>query len=496
MSIDFGYVAKAIDLLYTMRQETDASLSRMTSRLDAQLGSAFAADPAPPPSKSSRLSRSRQFLVDLWQNARLAAGLRAKLRRSSTLQIAGVSLRRLPLPLNGALLTSLEALTMASNGSPVILGDAADLTIVLDPAQSIAGATQAKDLPEHVALATPVSLILAAVPELAWSLGGPAWALFRSIRAGSAHPSPAATASICAVVLATEVLFGRKERVQFKTTTSNSVLLEAVRIWALQAKNTGTVLEVMHGVPVPVMNRYFVGLVDAPRTHRTPLQLVPQIPLRGWALQAPLSDPGYFCNLAINRIFVDALGMRPFSSYQELSAVIETALAGEATSARHFVFFGGTHSSEPFFQSSAYRLELLMLGWIRESIDHAPDQIRLHYLPHPAHGQLQPDVVSVLEALVDDISYRSQHWYFLADYAAGLFSSSVFEAASLGADVFCPVIPTDGIFVEEMSRAMLQTPSGPDLADIHAGIRKMLPGTSRDHLTTRERLALVYPQLT
>lgn len=491
--MDIRYLTTSIAALFEMRQSTDGTLDTMLRRIESEL-------PTPSASRfrtvrrQSRRSKVFKLLIATVQSFRMASALSRALHRTDTVTFVGISLKRVKVPLAENIGPALAQLTRSNVGSLINAPTPGELVIVFDSDPILPELGNA--VPEAYVIANPLALILAALPRLITSIPG-AWNLLRHLHRAVPSAPTMALLAIAVFWNAVECLFGRGRHLRFITTTSNSVLLEALRIWCLQSPACSECTEIMHGIPVPVMDAYLASL---PLHDADNYKIVPQIPLDRW--KDPLAKLGRaqaFCNLGVNSMFIQSLPSAQDWTISNLTNVVLTRSSDTASDTRTAVFFGNNHSAVPFFNSSAYRLELRMLEEIRDAVHRRSEQWRIVYLAHPAHGRLEAGNQEEILKYADEISYESHVWFFAADCALGLYSSCLLEVAAFNVPVFSAVQPSDGVFYATMIDSYLEVPAGGSMDELITGLAGFIERIEIDEALLDERVAQrlikLYPTL-
>lgn len=238
--------------------------------------------------------------------------------------------------------------------------------------------------------------------------------------------------------------------------TSNSVFLEALRALIL-AKPTGYVVEIQHGIASPQFDPYFLsykpalaesghGKLDIIPLLAPPFCATPTIG-KGFALLATPSNTGIL--RALNRLRKPATSNDQKSSRLDDINFLADAVTGVASPyCRNGVpvvtIYGGTDLGNDFYAGDAFKSEMAIIGKIRQGFSARNMSPLYLYSPHPTNRPISR--ISFADGGTIAIFKQSQLSYFFADYAFALYSSSIFEAASLGAYSYSPMAPKTGIF--------------------------------------------------
>jgi len=229
--------------------------------------------------------------------------------------------------------------------------------------------------------------------------------------------------------------------------TSNSFATEVLRRTLLSDARCRHMVELMHGVPSVEFLEYLDYLAGSsmpPGKHR----FFPQIrSLAGFRWTILQGDRGrrFIGNPAINDYLS---GVKPGES--SVRARVRKCIESIAARGDLVLVVGGVGHDANYVRSAAFGIELAIIETVSLEYSRASRAVSIVYAPHPAHP---PDLFDGLASFArHGVSiYRDTTLLLLvADIAVGLYSSSLFEAAALGVQVFSPVKASDELFDAEV----------------------------------------------
>ncbi len=207
--------------------------------------------------------------------------------------------------------------------------------------------------------------------------------------------------------------------------TSNSYLVELIRMAALSAQNT-TVTEVLHGIAATSMEPYYDTLSETALGPHHYVNLVADLP-QFTSIEAHLlcdADGQIASNVSLNARLADPEN--------------KIALNQSLLSARPVLIIGGYSADKDYFETEFFAQERQIMAKLRET---APDR-RVIYSPHPQIGRSHPTLKNELEQLGLATSALSTLELILhCPAVVGTFSSSAFEATMLERQVL--LLPFD-----------------------------------------------------
>jgi hypothetical protein len=234
--------------------------------------------------------------------------------------------------------------------------------------------------------------------------------------------------------------------------TSNSFFVELLRVYILQNKDDGKIVELLHGIIADPTEAWFKRLLSfqdkiGEKNHF----LIPQVP--NLPELATLNNK-YFLgnNVSINTYLNSFLhkNKKYYGSYKAYALnQLEQLSLNPDDKRLTLTVYGGTSIEGSFFHSSAFEVEVEVLNktisyFLKNKID-----INIIYVPHPSNKILPRRVVDIFNKLCVQVLDHSVFTYFITDYCISNISSCIFELNWLGAECFTPIIEVDGFYSKE-----------------------------------------------
>lgn len=266
--------------------------------------------------------------------------------------------------------------------------------------------------------------------------------------------------SLWAFTMGVVALIRPAKEIKMLCLTANSTFLEALRALVAGLPG-GYVVEILHGVNSPTFDEYFLSyraaLADGDLGQFVMLPML----AHPFAL-APERTPGFSIvqvpsNTGIIRSLNRALACSAQPSLGSITAAhsskITTAIVNEMTEycqpGRPLVaIWGGTDLDPDFYRGLAFCSEFALAEKIRKEMAAMGFDPMFVYFPHPTNRPIE--ALYFEDGTPIAISKKTHLGYFCADYAIGLYSSSIFESAAFGAHTFSPLTANAGLMYAHM----------------------------------------------
>ena len=231
--------------------------------------------------------------------------------------------------------------------------------------------------------------------------------------------------------------------------TSNSFFAELLRIYILQNKGSGKIVELLHGIIADPTEVWFKRLLDSQnKTEEKQLLLIPQVPNLPELETLKIK---YFVesNVSINTYLNASLyeNKKLYGSFKAyaLNHLKQLNLCPD-DQGLILTIYGGTSIEGNFFHSSLFEVEVKVLNKAIEYFLNKKIAIKIIYVPHPSNKILSPMVANIFKKLGVQVLDNSIFTYFVTDYCISNISSCLFELNWFGAQCFTPLIEADGIY--------------------------------------------------
>ena len=234
--------------------------------------------------------------------------------------------------------------------------------------------------------------------------------------------------------------------------TSNSFFSELLRVFLLQYRRSGKIIEVLHGIIANPTEIYFKNLISMQKcSDKKQHLLIPQIPDLP-ELKSLSYEYFHENNVAINTYLNSTLSKNKqiFGSYENYSqSNFDLLNLNPEDTNVVLTLYGGTAIEGDFFQSSGFQIELQILERVKKFFTHEDIEAQIFYVLHPSNINTLNSIDLKLKELDIKLVDNSVFTYFITDYCISNISSCLFELNWLGAKCFSPMIATDDIYSEE-----------------------------------------------
>ena len=248
--------------------------------------------------------------------------------------------------------------------------------------------------------------------------------------------------------------------VRMLSMTSNSLFLEALRALIL-SNSGGQVIEIQHGIATPQFDEYFLSYLPILMGNEFGrLDIIPMLPPpfcadavshQNFKLTTQPSNTGIFKTLLeldqkAKVVDNSANGMSKIDAAK--INILKFAEQFCTDGVPIFAIYGGTDFSNDYYTNEVFKLEMLLVEMFSEAFFKNQQPVKFLYLPHPKNKAIS-QVVSQSKLSICAVR-PTQASYFIADYAFALYSSSIFEAASMGSHAYSPMQETFTFFHKRM----------------------------------------------
>lgn len=256
--------------------------------------------------------------------------------------------------------------------------------------------------------------------------------------------------------------FASQAPIEAVFTTSNSRMLEMLRLVLLMRSSRTSVYEILHGTPSLESFEYINklgGRYPAAKHH-----LVSSLPNTRTILRACYAptielNMELSINLTLNRYYINNskvfLGAE---THREICRFIPNLTDQSAEQPILTVFMGGNSHDSEFFSSTTFQIEKSLMLIAKESLSAREGQFVLCYTPHPIHDLRKPEEIQFFKDN-NIIVYKDTIFSLLiADACLGLYSGALFDAVYAGVRAFTPIRSADLIYPDTLLK-LLSTPS-------------------------------------
>ena len=264
---------------------------------------------------------------------------------------------------------------------------------------------------------------------------------------------------ILGFLLGFSAILSFNKQVKLLCLTSNSTFLEILRALIVSLP-TGKTLEILHGIITPIFNDYYLSykkvLSERKLTNfiiipmlKPPFSLKP-VNYGGYKISQNPSNTGIYKVLKSliekNSPLTKPINLK--NSEILVQMIYEKLSSYEFNKKPIFSILGGTGLNDDYYNSLAFNVEFELLEKIRQQFLKLHNEPTFIYFPHPNNYQLK--TLTFSDGKKIHIAQDTQISYFYADYCFGLYSSSIFEAAAFGVNVFSPITLKSHLFYPEM----------------------------------------------
>ncbi len=245
--------------------------------------------------------------------------------------------------------------------------------------------------------------------------------------------------------------------------TSNSFLVELLRVYLLQDDRSEKITELLHGIIADPTEKFFKRILTSKENKHRFVPQVPDLPeLEYLTKEFFVGD-----NLSINTYLNSSLyeNKKIYSSYKDYALEnFKKLRINPDDKILTITIYGGTSIEGSFFESSGYEIEIEILDMIVKYFKDKKINTKLIYVPHPANKILPRFAEEKFDNFDVQILEHSIFTYLITDYCISNISSCLFELSWLGAECFSPIIEQDELY----SSKYLDTIHHPEINGLEA----------------------------
>jgi len=227
--------------------------------------------------------------------------------------------------------------------------------------------------------------------------------------------------------------------------TSNSFLVELLRIYLLQDDKSQKITELLHGIIADPTEKFFKRILTSKENKHRLIPQVPDLP----ELEHLTKEFFVGNNASINTYLNSSLyeNKKIYNSYKDYALEnFKKLRINPDDKILTITIYGGTSIEGNFFESSGYEIEIEILDMIVKYFKDKKIKTKLIYVPHPANKILPRFSIEKFYNFDVQILEHSIFTYFITDYCISNISSCLFELSWLGAECFSPIIEQDELF--------------------------------------------------
>jgi len=262
-------------------------------------------------------------------------------------------------------------------------------------------------------------------------------------------------------------VFGGPHNVQAYFFTSNSFMVEILRLYLTQHRSCESICEIMHGIPTKFYERYLAEMLklsdeyghDAYQKHSS-IPQIPKLPLYGVFERVVKYDSRTAINLHLNKYIIEH--MNDYPKFTELIESEYNAIFSNIKLSSNTLivsFIGGASHYQNYCSTGLFKIECFIMQHIKNLLISMKQPYVIIYTPHPGHSISQYHDNKFFSGK-DMVVYKNTiPTWFISDISIGLFSSALFEAVYFGVHSFMPTVLEDEIYPDVLL-SLLNHPGG------------------------------------
>lgn len=288
-----------------------------------------------------------------------------------------------------------------------------------------------------------------------------------------------------------ELLLSQCRRLDGYFFTSASFATEILRLVLLHSDGCGRVCELLHGVPTEELEEYFASVLGTSNCEvkHTFVAQVPGLPLYGATAKTETTDRTFAINAAVNH-FLEARATGVTLDHwieHECDWLRQNGYSGREL----IVTFAGCGALENDpFDAGVFAAEQAVVRHACEDLRSRGIPFIPLYAPHPMYIGKDFGELPLFSTNRLIICPNTIVTWLVSDAYIALYSSTLFEAAFAGSEVFTPLVGRDRLYPPSLLAGLRHPGEGETWdAALHAFLKSLRPGAGELKQRAAQRAA-------